>query len=158
MLYPYGGVYKQLLSAYKFGRHRVLARFFAQMFLTAAAGWDALQGKDGWVWVPAPPRPGKIKARGWDQVEHIARVLAREGGVPVAQVLRRLPSLSQKTLNRENRLTNLNGRIIMNDQTAPRNVILFDDVCTTGATLDACATALKQGGAQQVLGMCLFYD
>jgi predicted amidophosphoribosyltransferase len=40
----------------------------------------------------------------------------------------------------------------------PKIAILFDDVITTGATLDACATALKTAGAEKVYAVCLFYD
>ncbi|MDR2029417.1 MAG: hypothetical protein LBP93_07760 [Treponema sp.] len=40
----------------------------------------------------------------------------------------------------------------------PREVLLFDDVMTTGSTLDACAAALKQEGAEKVYALALFYD
>ena len=55
------------------------------------------------------------------------------------------------------RKTNLMGKIICT-KPAPKTVILFDDVITTGATLDACAAALKGNGAEKVYGVCLFYD
>jgi predicted amidophosphoribosyltransferase len=75
----------------------------------------------------------------------------------VFRCLKRLPSTSQKKLNREDRQKNLKGRILL-ARRPPPNVIVFDDVITTGSTLDACAAALKTGGAVKVYGLCLFYD
>ena len=71
--------------------------------------------------------------------------------------LKRLPSRSQKELNREERGKNLKGRIFC-VKTPPKTALLFDDVFTTGATLNACAAALLSGGAEKVYGLCLFYD
>jgi ComF family protein len=157
LLFPYTGVYRRLLAAYKFGKNRGLGHFFAEKIRgTLKTEKDFLPGTA--VLVPVPPRPGKIRKTGWDQVEYLAKLLEKgRGAPPVNRCLKRLPSRNQKELNRENRKTNLRGRIILTGK-APRQAIVFDDVYTTGSTLDACAAALKAGGTETVYGLCLFYD
>jgi ComF family protein len=164
-LFPYTGKYQKLLKAFKFGKRPSLGNFFADMLIQ---GLDLLfpEEKPGMGWVPVPPRPGKIKKTGWDQVEYLAKLLDRNrlaGRIPenppVFRCLTRLPSESQKELNREKRQTNLKKRIILNtSQELPKTALLFDDVYTTGSTMDACAEALKSGGVEKVYGICLFYD
>jgi predicted amidophosphoribosyltransferase len=101
-----------------------------------------------------PPRPGKIKKTGWDQIEYLAALLEK---LSIRRCLKRLPSKSQKELNRENRISNLKGRIILTG-TPPETAVLIDDVITTGSTMDTCAEVLKTGGAKRVYGICLFYS
>jgi predicted amidophosphoribosyltransferase len=189
LLYPYTGKYRKLLGAYKFGKYRALGHFLGEQLVEGLSRF-APPGMTNPCWVPVPPRPGKIKRSGWDQIEYLAGRLegmdrkkskkpdlnppaghdvpektqlpAYTGqyvGVyhPVYRCLKRLPSLSQKKLNREERKTNLRGRIRCTGK-PPAEVILFDDVFTTGSTLDACAQALKAGGAEKVYAVCLFYD
>jgi predicted amidophosphoribosyltransferase len=120
------------------------------------------------AWTPVPPRPGKIKHNGWDQVEYLAGLLEKERGrgdfftPPVCRCLERLPSESQKELDREKRRLNLKGRIVLRAGKGagpvPRRAVLVDDVYTTGSTMEACAEALKRGGAEEVYGICLCYD
>ena len=161
VLFPYTGKYRQLLAAYKFGKNPAVGNFFAEKILEAV---DCFPPEAHIV--PVPPRPGKIHTTGWDQVDYLARLLERSGGGavhrlaihrPISRCLKRMPSKSQKELGRENRRSNLRGRIAAVRQ-VPHIAVVLDDVMTTGSTLDACAVALKEAGAQTVYGLCLFYD
>ena len=156
-LFPYIGKFKAILGAYKFGKSLGVGNFLAER-LPPALDEFGPAAEDA-VWVPVPPRPGKIKKQGWDQIERLAGLLetAGHGRWPVCRCLKRLQSRSQKGLNREDRGSNLEGRIVRARQ-PPKTAVLIDDVITTGATLNACAKALIEGGAERVYGVCLFYD
>jgi ComF family protein len=155
VLFPYAGKYLKLLSGYKFDKHISLGNFFAEI-ITKTLEEEGIPVEAGIV--PVPPRPGKIHKTGWDQVEYLARLLEKKGGVfPVIRCLKRLRSKSQKELSRKNRQTNMKGRIITKKH-IPKTAVIIDDVITTGSTLDACASALKENGAQTVYALCLFYD
>jgi ComF family protein len=169
-LFPYTGDYRALLSAYKFRKRQAVGNFLAEKLLAAFALFP--QGfLVNPILVPVPPRPGKIRQTGWDQVECLARILEKKWkaemkiqnrtpqskSYPLCRCLKRLPSASQKQLNKQSRLTNLLFRIRCT-KTPPAEIVLFDDVITTGSTMDACAAALKASGASKVFGICLFYD
>jgi len=163
-LFPYTGMFKTILASYKFGKSLALGKFFTRCLLDESLRITAFKGAS---WVPVPPKPGKIKRQGWDQIEFLAALLEKsnknskdkiaEGKLPVCRCLKRLPSRSQKELNREERRGNLKDRIVCSIK-APRIALIFDDVITTGATLNSCAEALLENGAEKVYGLCLFYD
>jgi ComF family protein len=154
VLFPYSGKYRKLLSSYKFDKHIALGNFFDKIIRKTLEN-KGLPVKTAIV--PVPPRPGKIRNTGWDQVEYLARLLEKGKGLLVRRCLKRLRSKSQKELDRNSRKTNLKGRIIPKKQ-IPKTAVIIDDVITTGSTLEACAHALKESGAQAVYGLCLFYD
>ncbi|MCL2557676.1 MAG: ComF family protein [Treponema sp.] len=159
-LFPYLGKYKKLLGAYKFDKNIALGNFFAEKIALAieAARQSFFDGATVGI-VPVPPRPGKIRSAGWDQIELLARLLEkrRVEGAVAHRCLKRLKSKAQKDLGREGRRANLRGRIEP-CRAAPEAAFLIDDVMTTGSTIEACARALREGGAKSVFSLCLFYD
>ena len=156
ILFPYSGKYQKLLGSYKFDKHLSLGHFFAEI-IRKTLEEKSIPVETGIV--PVPPRPGKIRKTGWDQVEYLARLLEKDKNCnhPVIRCLKRLRSKSQKELSRKNRQTNMKGRIISKGQ-VPQTALIIDDVITTGSTLDVCASALKEAGAHTVYALCLFYD
>jgi len=164
-IFPFSGKSRSVLIAYKFEKSLGIGNFLVRQ-LCAALESAALESfkdvqAENAAWIPVPPRAGKIKREGWDQIEYLARLLEKErhgkNSLPVRRCLKRLPSRSQKELNFSQRMDNLKRRIIC-VQPPPETAVLFDDVLTTGATMNACATALLEGGAKQVYGICLFYN
>jgi len=156
VIFPYTGKYRTLLKQYKFSKNLSLADFFAEKILEIIYENPVL--KDA-VIIPVPPRPGKIKNSGWDQVEYLLKRLKKisKPCISVFRCLKRKKSKIQKRLDRTERLKNLKGRIFMQGN-APKIALIIDDVITTGSTMEVCASVLKENGAQEVYGLCLFYD
>jgi len=156
VLFPYTGKYRKLLAAYKFGKKTALANFFAEKVLEAKnSGLDLKEA----ALIPVPPRPGKIKNTGWDQVDLLVKRIKKLGKekASVCRCLKRSKSKVQKRLNRRERIENLKGRIFTNG-TVPKIALVIDDVITTGSTMEVCSSELKKAGAEKVYGLCLFYD
>jgi ComF family protein len=105
--------------------------------------------------VPVPVSEARRRARGYNQAGLIARALARTSRVAVAELLERSrETRAQHRLNRAARSRNLRGAFTARES-APENVILVDDILTTGATLDACAEVLLAAGARTVYGFAI---
>jgi ComF family protein len=106
------------------------------------------------VVVPVPLHPSRLRERGYNQAELIARPLARRLHLPLRPYLlaRTRPRPEKLKLTRRERWLTVRGAYAMRGAGRIDNlrVLLVDDVFTTGATLDACARALKQAGAARV--------
>jgi predicted amidophosphoribosyltransferase len=157
----YAGAVPALVSGLKdrgaVGHARLMA---AQIAATAPAGlWAGAPWGDATaVLVPVPADPLRRRRRGIDHVARLAAELAPRCGLLVAPVLvRHMPrtwgaAIRQRGLSRAQRLED--GRLPVSTRTpsarVPEVVILVDDVHTTGATLHACALALREAGVEHV--------
>ncbi len=152
-LFAYEGKAAALVLAYKIGGRRSLAAFLAGLLAR-----EIEARHPGRILVPVPPRPEKLRERGWDQVEELVRRLERLG-FRAARLLARLPSAQQKRLGLEDRFENARAayRLLPGAKAAGR-LLLVDDVLTTGATAEACSLALREGGAESVAFVSLASD
>ncbi len=153
-LFRYAGGLRTIVLSYKSRGRRSLALWFATVLVQVLR--ERYLGR---VVIPVPPRPGKLRRKGWDQVEDIVRILERRYDVPVLRALRRSDGKEQKALDLSHRADNVRGRIhVLEGACIPVDPILFDDVMTTGATLSECAAALKSTGAVRVDALAICAD
>ena len=140
----YDGPLRDIIHALKYDGRRSIARHLAAMM--AEHGETVLAGAD--LLVPVPLHPRRQRERGFNQADELARGLR----LPVARALRRTrPTVSQVELPAEARRLNVLDAFALGlPVVRGRIVVLIDDVTTTGATLDACAAALLDGGAREV--------
>ena len=153
--FRFEGAIRQAVHKLKYNNLRAICRDLAQLM------HDYLQANalPGDVLVPVPLHPRRLRQRGYNQSVLLARELAQLTGLPVIEdcLCRSRNSLPQaRTATVEERRDNVIGAFICkNEKLAGAGVILIDDVCTTGATLEACASALKIGGTESVWGLTL---
>jgi ComF family protein len=102
--------------------------------------------------VPVPIHPRRARARGYNQAERLAAAVGHRSGLRVDDCLRRRGAATRQVgRGRGERLAGIAGAIELRPGPSPRGrLVLVDDVATTGATLAACATALRGAGAERV--------
>ena len=142
----YDGALRAIVHALKYDGRRSLARPLAARMREHGA--DVLAGAAAAV--PVPLHASRRRERGFNQAYDLARHL----GLPVCAALRRTrPTVPQVSLAAARRHGNVRGAFTATRAVAALAgtiVVLVDDVSTTGATLEACARALEDGGVREV--------
>lgn len=138
----------------KYRDGRALAEPLGQLM----ADWWVEQGISIDVIVPVPLHPRRLRERGYNQAGLLARALGRRIDVPVWEkaIERVRYTRSQMRLDAAARRRNVQQAFHCSDQRVGEGcILLIDDVCTTGATLGACAEALHRAGATEVQALTL---
>ncbi len=142
--YRYEGVVKELVWAMKYENKRSIARYFSGKL-------DKLDGIVCYV-----PSDGKTRRmRGYDQAEIIARSYAKSYSLPFSQSLIRIKHTRQVGKGRAERIENTKDNFVVLGDVLGKEIILVDDVITTGATVSECARVLKRAGAKSVWAIAI---
>jgi predicted amidophosphoribosyltransferase len=140
------GVARDLITALKFRRLLPVASLMAERI-----EWLAPAHMLSGAVVPVPAARPRLRRRGFDPAGELAGALAERLGSPLEPCLARSGTGRQVGRGRAERLGH--PPLIRAVAAAPRSVLLGDDVLTTGATLSACASALRQAGAARVVAV-----
>ncbi len=152
----YAGPARALVAALKFRGHTAAASLMAAALAAGARAGDCPVDLAGRTLVPVPTHPARRRSRGFDQAEELARALARRTGRPVAAGLTRAGAREARQLGASAARRRAPGRVAVAwtaREPPPAACVLVDDVQTTGATLDACARALRAAGALDVTAL-----
>jgi ComF family protein len=150
----HSGPLRKGLHRFKYQRDLGLAETFSG-FLTGVF-LEANQQVD--LIVPVPLGRKRQKERGYNQAYLLASACAGRIGIPCRRTaLKRVrETKSQVGLSIEQRHQNVAGAFkAVQREVQEKNILLIDDVLTTGATLNSCAEALKQAGAKQIISLTL---
>lgn len=147
----------KLLEGYKYHSHREVGKKFIPLFSQLLSHFDLSQDES--TYIPMPMHWSRYLSRGFD---HIAFLLRRIPELPRAQISHLLGvkifslAFRQSHLSREKRLANkYNTFTIKSHSKIPEEVIVFDDIISTGSTLNECAKILKNAGVKKVIGVFL---
>jgi ComF family protein len=145
--FPYAFPIDALVQAYKYRRDLSLAPLLAAQLAPAlTADVDAV--------IPMPLAPTRLRERGFNQAQELARHLGRALRLPVlAEACRKVSDTApQAALPFGERARNVRGAFVCDANLKGKRVAVVDDVMTTGATLNELARNLKRAGAIHVSG------
>ena len=147
----YRGGLESVLHAFKFERHDFLDAPLAGLLheVIRDTGFDVV--------VPVPMHRAKLRKRGYNQAELLARALGRRTGIDCEPKLltKTREKQTQSMLARADRAANVRRVFSGSDRVRDLDVLLVDDICTTGETFRACAEELMASGAARVCAVAV---
>ena len=151
----YSGALTQAILLLKWERIEPLGALFAERLMEVIQQEGSTLAAD--LVVPVPLHRARERERGYNQAGLIAKPLARKLSLPYKAVLlmRTRPRPNKQALSIKERWESVRGAFATRpgSQVDNKRVLLVDDVMTTGATLDACSSALLESGAKSVVGL-----
>jgi ComF family protein len=154
----YVGGLRELIHLLKYDQVRPASNVLGRMLAEAITDLAPSVGETSLLVVPVPLHPRKLRQRGFNQAELIARAALKLKPAGVQLTLesgileRRRQTQSQIGLSRHQRRENMRGAFAVSKpaELEGREVLLVDDVFTTGTTVSECARMLRRAGAARV--------
>jgi len=162
----YKGIVKKLLYQFKYKPYlsdlkTILGKLFYEGLIQQEA-FEKFVSKENVVITAVPLHKSRERSRGYNQSELLAKELSISLKIPYHKLLiREKQTKPQFELKKEERKKNILGAFSLNPKLKTqnlKNIILVDDITTTGATLRECAKILKQSGVSKVLGVTLAHE
>jgi ComF family protein len=159
----YNGVAKKLIYSFKYKPYLSdLKTFLSDLMYEAIIQKEEFMAltKNDLIFVPVPVHSSKLRSRGYNQAEILAKELSKKFEFSVQNLLvRAIDTKSQFKLSKEERKENVKGVfLVWNAVDKDKTYFLIDDVVTTGATFREAAKILKKSGAKKVFGLAFAQD
>ena len=159
-MYEYKGLIRKTIIKYKFNNKAYFCNFFAKMLLNCKKTYELFSFYD--IIIPVPMELCKKLERGYNQTELIVDIISKKlkiiNGKNYISKIRK--TKVQSTLDYIGRKENIKNAFLVNNKNElfGKKVIIFDDVCTTGSTVNELARILKNVGVCNILIIVLAKD
>ena len=150
-LWVYKGAVKTSIYRLKYGNRREYGIAYGQALVEQYGDWIQRNGIQAII--PIPLHKKRKRQRGYNQAEIIAREIGRQMDIPVFTklLIRCVHTRPQKELNDKERKNNLKKAFKMTENNVQlRQILLVDDIYTTGSTIDGAAGALLEAGVERI--------
>ena len=156
-IFVYDGIMRRSVTRYKYYGCREYGDFYAKAMYRYA--WKNLNQWKPDLIAPVPIHKSKERLRGFNQAAYLAERLSCYTGIPVDTdlVQKVVKTKSQKKLNAMQRRKNLEKAFLVTKNIRGKDILVIDDVYTTGSTIDAMAGCLRKRGAKNIyfLTVCI---
>ena len=150
-LYVYNKAVRTSITRFKYHNRREYADFYGMDIAERLGGF--ISSCHAGCLIPVPISKEKLEKRGYNQAELLAESISRHTGIPMdSRLITRIRDTpAMKELSRTERMKNLKGAFKITSHVVKcRNMIIIDDIYTTGSTIDAMTEVLKKAGAENI--------
>lgn len=149
-IFPYSTLLQNSLFQLKYGKRQEYGTFYGEF-----AAYYSREKIEKWrinLIIPIPLHLRRLEKRGYNQAGIIAEALGKKLGIPVDErILKRQKNTKpQKELNHQERQKNMRNAFVARKKLEGENILLVDDIYTTGSTIEEAAKELKKAGAQKI--------
>lgn len=158
--FKYEKIIRRLILQFKFFNKPYLLKVFTKIILKNEKLCGKIKIYD--IIVPVPMHKIKKEIRGYNQTELIASEIAENLNIPYYKnlLIKNKNNKMQSSLTEKERYNNIKNvfKVLHTEKIKDKNIILIDDIYTTGATLEECAKVLKEAEARKVCGIVIAKD
>lgn len=159
-LFEYKGLIRKIILNYKFHNKSFFCNFFAKLLLNCKKTYGFFSFYD--IIIPVPMEKEKMLQRGYNQAELITNIICKNTKILNGNsFIKKIKKTKiQSSLNLNQRKENIKNAFYVNDKNAlkGKKIIIFDDICTTGNTVNEISRILKMSGAREILVIVLAKD
>lgn len=151
-IFKYEGLIREKIIQYKFQDKSYIYNTFAKIILKNEKVCGLLKKYD--IIIPVPIHRKRKLQRGYNQTQLIAKEIAKNIDIELCDdaLIKTKNTIAQSKLNKNKRKQNLKGafRVLDLEKIQGKNILLFDDIFTTGSTVNECSKILKKAGTKTV--------
>ncbi len=156
-VFEYSGIISKLLKEYKYNNKKEVSEIFFELLKDLEL--RSIFGRIDFI-VSVPTSLRRILERGFDTVKSIFYPLSKKWGIPYLEILgRKSFHKSQSKLSKEERMNKIKSQFYLIESYSKlimsKNILLVDDVFTTGSTLNTCTSILKNANVRNVFAMTI---
>lgn len=153
------GILRQIVDEFKLQNKKRNARFLAKLLADSIICSNEFSNFEKFKIVPVPTSPKHIRQRGFDHIKILAKYLSKNLKIEVSNIIERNGNLTQRGADFKTRKSQAKKSYFLSGKVEKDSIYLvFDDIKTTGATLNSIAKILKQNGAKEVWFLYLLYQ